>query len=103
MLLKFENCKCVGCRTDLTKQICQRISFNWKTIECPRCKRTNAITVPAVAYNSFFHGLPVGALCGYVWYVDSFNITIKALALFISFLLFTAIYIIFLVKKITLS
>jgi len=102
MLFKFNNCKCVECNKDLTKKIYLQISYNWKTIECDNCKRINFITLPSFSYNSIAYGFPIGVLCGFIWYIDSFSLVIKLLCLFVLFLIFMMIYILILVKKITL-
>lgn len=102
MLFNFKNCKCIGCNTNLTKKIYLNITFNWKTIKCDKCSRVNEITIPEFSYNSFFYGFPIGVLCGYVWYIDIFDINIKILVLFLSFILFMFIYTTLLIKKITL-
>ena len=101
--MKFENCRCIGCDTNLTNKIYKQISFNWKTIKCDNCNRVNDITIPTFSYNSFFYGFPIGVLCGYIWYIDIFEINIKILFLLLSFIIFMIIYTTTVIRKIILS
>lgn len=98
MSFKFKQHNCRNCGYNLSKKLLKDISFNWKTITCPKCKEEYQIKFPNEFYSSFAWGIPVGVIATSPIYL-SIEPSIKFGIIIINLITIILIFMFVLVKK----